>query len=241
MVSAAELKELEAEHLRAEIAVRKMEAAKFRAEGSYLRRKESRLKLEQEEAEASLYEQRIYEFSKEVREKSVDEAITTLSEWRARNKNDIVLRLSTAGGDCIAGFALYDYILALRAENIKVYTVALGWAASMGGILLQAGTKRYIAPNAHMLIHGISTSWVRGKIPEVEDWMVFISMLEQRGITVLAERSTLPEAEIAKRMSRKDWWLGADEVVELGFADDLWPPKRGLPKSLPPRRRRRKP
>lgn len=226
MVSAAELRELEAERIRAEIAARKAQASKFRAEGTYLRRKDAKLKLDQEDIDASTYEQRILEYTKEVTEESVDEAITILSEWRARGKDSITIRITSPGGSSIHGFALYDYILSLRSEGIKVDTVALGWAASMAGILLQAGTKRYIALNAHMLIHEVAVDglpWM--KLNELKDELELLDSIQSRIATILAERSTLSVAEVSKRMKRKDWWLDAEKVVELGFADGLWPPK----------------
>src|SRR3990170_8550956 len=99
MATPAELRELEAERIRAEIAVRKAEASKFRAEGTYLRRKDAILKQEQDLEDASVYEQRILEFNGEVNEDSVKEAITTLSEWRARGEKSITIRLLCQGGD----------------------------------------------------------------------------------------------------------------------------------------------
>ena len=225
MVNQSQLDELQVEKIKAEIESQKALASKLRAEGTFIRRKDAILKQEKEESDTTVYEQRIYEFTGDVDDDSVGEAITALSEWRARSKDDITLRLSSPGGYVIPGLALYDYVLGIRREGIKVYTVALGWAASMGGILLQAGTKRYIAPNAHILIHNVAST-ARGKLPELEDEVDFLKRLEDRGSAILAERSTMTVAQIKKKMNRRDWWLGAEEAVTLGFADDLWPPKR---------------
>lgn len=226
MMTVNELRELQAEEIRAKISAQKALATKLRAEGTYTRRKDSVLAQEIREYEASTYEQRILEFSKEITEESVNETITTLSEWRSLKAKEITFRIVSPGGECIAGFALYDYILSLRSEGIVVNTVALGWAASMSGILLQAGTKRYIAPNAHILIHNLTVQLPDLKLPDIEDEIVFIKMLEKRGTEILAERSKLSLEEIEERMERKNWWFGAQEAVKLGFADSLWPPKR---------------
>lgn len=229
MVTAAELRELEAEKLRADVAMAKAQASKFRAQGTYTRRKDAMLKQEQDDLNATAYEQRILEFTREVTEESVAEAISSLGEWRVKSKADITIRITSPGGDTVWGLALYDYVLALRAERIKVVTVALGWAASMSGILLQAGTKRYVAPNMHMLIHNIAATGLPDyiKLPDLEDDMKFMKSLEERGDNILAERSTLSVEEIRKRMARKNWWINAEDAVRLGFADDFWPPKKG--------------
>jgi ATP-dependent Clp endopeptidase proteolytic subunit ClpP len=227
VVTASEVNAALVAKYEAETASHKALASKLRAEGTFLRRRDAMLKQEQEEADSSVYEQRILEFTREVDEDSVNEAITTLSEWRARGKKPITIRLSSPGGDCVAGLALYDYILSLRAERIRVVTIGIGWAASMAGILLQAGTKRYVTANAHILIHEVAVSGLpHMKIPELEDYAYFLKSLQHRGNLILAERSTLTIEEIEERSKRTDWWLTADEAIELGFADGLWPVTR---------------
>jgi ATP-dependent protease ClpP protease subunit len=90
----------------------------------------------------------------------------------------------------------------------------------MGGILLQAGDERVIGKNAHLMIHEISAGAV-GKLSEIEDEAKFCAMLSDRLVDILAERSTLTPTQIKRRWKRKDWWLSAEEAVELGFADRI--------------------
>jgi ATP-dependent Clp protease protease subunit len=118
------------------------------------------------------------------------------------------------------GLALFDYLRQLRSIGHPVRTMALGRAASMGAVLLQAGSKRVIGRNAFLLIHEVSHLSV-GKVSEMEDGVGFTKRLQQRLLAILAERSTLTERELSRRWVRRDWWLDAEEAVALGLADEL--------------------
>lgn len=161
----------------------------------------------------------VYNFIGVVNGLTVEQCINSLVSWvRIQPGRDITLILNSPGGSVIDGLALYDVLIDLRRNGHKVTTVARGMAASMGGILLQAGDVRVVEPNAHVLIHEVSSGAI-GKISEIEDEMAFLRQLQGRLLGILGERSTLSVDEIRRRWERKDWWLGAAEAVELGFAD----------------------
>lgn len=165
----------------------------------------------------------IYHFVGPVSEQSVKSCIEDLDKWGRRDPGcDFTLTLNTPGGDVIDGLALYDFITQDLRENRqhKVTTVARGYAASMGGILLQAGDKRLIGKNAYVLIHEVSSGAI-GKVSELEDEFKFTKRLQERLVQILAERSTLTEAGIKKKWSRKDWWVDSAECVDLGLADGI--------------------
>jgi ATP-dependent Clp protease protease subunit len=174
---------------------------------------------------------RTYDFAAEVTEQSAYELIAELSDWGAESRDRILLRLFTPGGDEVSGLAIYDFVLALRAEGVPVDTLALGWAASMGSVLLQAGERRYVSPNASVLIHesrtliAESSTWAE-KITDAADRLRWEQDLERRMDAILARRSVFTVRELRAKYARKDWWLTARECVELGFADELWRPKR---------------
>lgn len=172
---------------------------------------------------------RTYDLTVEVSDESAAELISTLSDWDAESRDRITVRLMTPGGDIVSGLAIYDFVTGLRAAGTPVDTLALGWAASMGSILLQMGERRYIAPNASVLIHETRTTYDGGwteKITDAEDRIRFEQDLERRCNAILARRSELTVAELRERYARKDWWLTARETVALGFADELWRPTR---------------
>jgi ATP-dependent protease ClpP protease subunit len=111
--------------------------------------------------------------------------------------------------------------LSLREDGIKVTTAVLGMAASMAGVLLQAGDERVVGPNAHILIHEVNVDSMGGKVSALEDETKFLRRLNVRSYEILAARAKLKVAAIETRAKRRDWWLTAEEAVELGFADRI--------------------
>lgn len=210
--------ELKRAKLAAEIERIRSESKKFLLERRFLELQIEGEERARDDADATTHGQRIYDFVGEVSESSAKKAILYLSNWRAKGNEPITVRFFSPGGDVIAGLALYDYMIALRNEGIVINTHALGWTASMAGVLLQAGTKRFVGPNAFMLIHEVGTMAV-GTVSEVEDEAKFSKRLQDRILSILASRSNLSEKQIAAKWKRKDWWLDADEMLALGLAD----------------------
>lgn len=180
-----------------------------------------RMELEQADWEASADFHRVYTFIGGVNQDKVAEAIDTLERWGRRDpRQPITVVFNSPGGSVIDGLALYDTLLDLRRRGHRVTTVARGEAASMGGVLLQAGDERVIGRNGHLLIHQVSWG-AHGSSGRHEDMREFSRKLEDRLLQILAERSSLSVAEIRTRWERRDWWLGARQAVRLGFADRL--------------------
>lgn len=173
------------------------------------------------DSKAAAYNHRIYHFLGAVNDATVKECMLVLEAWsRATPACEITIIFNSPGGGVISGLALYDALLGLKAKGHKLTTVARGYAASMGGVLLQAGDERLIGPNAHVLIHEVSSGAI-GKVSEIEDDLKFTKMLQDRLLGILAARSTLTKQQIKTRWRKTDWWLDADESVELGFADRI--------------------
>lgn len=217
-----------AEKLSPQEETRKQE--KHEADVALLEQKRKLIAVETENLEMDVAEYRaeaqrhgVYHFVGAITEKSARACIEDLDKWSRRNpEQDFTLILNTPGGDVIDGLAMYDFITQDLRQNRghKVTTVARGYAASMGGILLQAGEERLIGRNAYVLIHEVSSGAI-GKVSELEDEYRFAKRLADRLVGILAERSTMNETQIKRRWERKDWWLDAAEVVELGFADGI--------------------
>ena len=209
------------ELVRAQIDKYKAEAAAFKSEERYNNLQSARLLRVSDDENATLDSQRILDFITDVNDVSVHRAITKLSEWRQKSDRPIVIRFNTPGGDLISGMALYDYIVMLRAEGISVATMATGMCASMGAVLLQAGSPRFVTPNAWFMIHEIS-SFSEGKLSEIEDETKWLIRAQARFLDILAERSKLSKVEIKKRWRPANgWWMSPEETVEFGFADEI--------------------
>ena len=130
----------------------------------------------------------------------------------------------------------------LRGEGHHVTVVCFGMAASMGGILLQAGDRRLVGANSKVLIHAVSGGAI-GTVHAMEDRVAFSRSLWENLKKILATRSVLSEAQIEERAHRKDWWLDAAEAIALGFADEVVPAPAfagAKPKALAPAQSKRR-
>ena len=161
---------------------------------------------------------RVYRFTESINEKSVSSCMDTLSRWARQSKEDIEIIFFSPGGEIIQGLALFDFLQGIRAQGIRLITGASGMAASMAGILLQAGDHRWIGEQSWILIHRPSTGAV-GSLYEIEDELEFAKRLQERLANILCGRSSLSRKDIDDKWERKDWWLSAEEAEELGLDD----------------------
>ena len=170
---------------------------------------------------ASDHHHNTYRFTSTVGDGSVKTAIEKLTLWhRLDAECDITFVINSAGGDIIAGFHLFDTLKWLEDEGHNITTVGLGMAASMGGVLLQAGKTRVLGPRASLLIH--EASFVAGgSMGDIEDTVDFVKTLQERILQIFADRSTLTKAQIRNRWKRKNWWLTAQQALDLGFVDEV--------------------
>jgi len=166
-------------------------------------------------------ENHLFRFSGEVRGASVQSCISTLTQWsRLDPKCDIEIIFSSPGGSIIDGFELFDFIQHLRSKGHKITTGTLGMAASMAGILLQAGDVRWVGYQAWIMIHRAAFG-AFGKTYEVEDEVEFVKRIEGRILDIFTARSKLTKPKIKRNWDRKDWWISADEAVELELVDEI--------------------
>ena len=93
-------------------------------------------------------------------------------------------------------------------------------AASMAGILLQAGDTRWIGQQAWLMIHRAAFG-AYGKTFEIEDEVKFVKRIEERILDIFTSRSKLTRNRIKRNWERKDWWISAEEALELGLIDDV--------------------
>src|SRR5665213_3187680 len=110
-----------------------------------------------------------YNFTSAVDSTSSQHCMDVLETWGRLDPGcDIEIVFSSPGGSVIDGMALFDFIQGIRAKGHKVTTGTIGYAASMAGILLQAGDVRWIGREAYILIHEVSFGCV---VPETKVMM----------------------------------------------------------------------
>ena len=163
----------------------------------------------------------LYRFGSEVNSSTVSGCIKKLTQWHRTNPTaDIEIIFSSPGGSIIDGFELFDFLQHLRNNGHKITTGTLGYAASMAGILLQAGDVRWVGHQAWVMIHRAAFG-VYGKTFDVEDELLFVKRIEERIIDIFTTRSNLTKQKIKRNWDRKDWWISADEALELKLVDEV--------------------
>ncbi len=133
-------------------------------------------------------------------------------------KKDVNLYINSPGGSVSAGLAIYDTMQFLTCD---VNTYCIGIAASMGAVLLAAGTKgkRYALPNSDIMIHQVSGG-AQGTASDVERTVEFMFKLKTRLIKILAHH-TGKTADTVKADSDRDYYMTADEAKEYGLVDHV--------------------
>jgi len=133
-------------------------------------------------------------------------------------EKEISLYINSPGGAISAGLAVYDTIQLIRAP---VSTIAVGMTASMGTILLCAGTKgrRYALPNATIHIH---QPWggVQGQAVDIEIEARRILRERERLNRILSEKTGQPMERIVQDTDR-NYWMTAQEAVDYGIVDEV--------------------
>lgn len=164
-------------------------------------------------------ENRIVYLYEEIRTDVVREKSMELQDLLRRSKDPITIMVSSPGGIVLSGLALYDEIMELRKQEIHVTMRICGCAASMGAIVLQAGTVREALANSRLLIHEVSrfSFFAHDTSSDLEEQVVEMKRLQTVLLSILSERSgkSLKELErlIWKRTSgsalKKPWSLGS--------------------------------
>ncbi len=133
-------------------------------------------------------------------------------------KKDIHIYINSPGGSVTAGLAMYDTMQFLTCD---VNTYCIGICASMGAVLLTAGTKgkRFCLPNSHVMIHQVSGG-AQGTASDVERTVKFMYSLKGRLNSILAHHSGKSEKQVEKDADR-DNYMSAEEAVKYGLVDKV--------------------
>jgi ATP-dependent Clp protease protease subunit len=134
-------------------------------------------------------------------------------------ERDISLYINSPGGSITAGLAILD---TMRLVEPDIVTYCVGQAASMGAVLLAAGTKgkRYALPHSKILIHQPSMSGVAGQATDIDIYAKEILRMRETLNQILAECTGQPLERIARDVDR-DYILEAEQAVEYGMVDRI--------------------
>jgi ATP-dependent Clp protease protease subunit len=133
-------------------------------------------------------------------------------------KKDICLYINTPGGSVTAGLAIYDTMQFVKCD---VSTYCVGQAASMGSVLLAAGTKgkRFALPNARIMIH---QPWggAQGQASDISIQAKEILRLRENLNQILAKHTSKPLKDIEKDSDR-DFFMSAKDAMEYNIVDEV--------------------
>jgi len=132
---------------------------------------------------------------------------------------DISLYINSPGGSITAGLAIYDTMQFVRND---VTTICIGQAASMGAVLLAAGTagKRFALPNSRILIHQPSMSGLSGQASDIDIHAKEILRMREITNSILAKHTGQKVAKIGKDLDR-DFIMGPVQAKRYGIIDEI--------------------
>ena len=131
---------------------------------------------------------------------------------------DINVYINSPGGSVTAGLAIYD---TMQFDTCDENTYCMGMAASMGAVLLTAGTKgkRYALPNSHIMIHQVSGG-AQGTASDVERTVEFMYSLKKRLNQILSFHTGKTVEQIEHDADR-DNYMPANVAAEYGLIDKV--------------------
>jgi ATP-dependent Clp protease protease subunit len=133
-------------------------------------------------------------------------------------KKDIAFYINSPGGIVTAGLAIYDTMRYIRPD---VSTVCIGQAASMGSLLLCAGTKgkRYALPNSRIMIHQPSGG-IQGQATDIEIQAKEILNLRAR-LNQIYREHTGQALDVIEAAVDRDRFMGPEEAMKFGLIDEV--------------------
>lgn len=133
-------------------------------------------------------------------------------------KKDITMYINSPGGAVHAGLGIIDTMNYLKCD---VSTVCIGMAASMGAMILSAGTKgkRFVLPNSEVMIHQ-PLGGAEGQASDIAIAAQNILKIKEVLYKMLAKNTGKSLAQIEKDADR-NYWMSSDEAVKYGIIDKV--------------------
>lgn len=133
-------------------------------------------------------------------------------------EGDIYVYINSPGGYVTSGLAIYDTMKYIKPD---VSTICMGQAASMGALLLTAGTKgkRFALPHSRIMIHQPYGGF-QGSAKDIEIHAKEILKLKEEIINILALHTGQPKERIEKDIDR-DFFMSGQQAKEYGIIDEV--------------------
>ena len=133
-------------------------------------------------------------------------------------KKDIQIYINSPGGSVYAGLGIYD---TMQVVNPDVATICTGMAASMGAVLMCAGTagKRSALKHSRVMIHQ-PMGGAQGQASDMEITLQEILKLKKELYSIIAHHSGQPFDKV-EADSDRDYWMTAEEAKAYGMVDEI--------------------
>lgn len=131
----------------------------------------------------------------------------------------IKIYINSPGGSVYDGLGIYDMMQLLIKQGYIIETVNIGMAASMGALLLMAGSKghRKSFPHSRIMVHELS-SVAYGKASSMKDEMKEVEVLQKELDKIMEKHAS---EELIDLCTRKDYWMSAYEAANHGIIDEV--------------------
>lgn len=140
-------------------------------------------------------------------------------------ERDIQLYINSPGGSVDAGLAIYD---TMQFISSPVSTICVGLAASMGSMLLLAGSKgkRLALPHSRVMIHQplIGGHGISGQVTDIEIEAKELVRNKKSFIDIMAKHTNKDAEQIGDDVDR-NYWMNAEEALEYGIIDSIIEPR----------------
>jgi ATP-dependent Clp protease protease subunit len=154
-----------------------------------------------------------------VQSQSANAVIAQLLFLEADNPDrDIYVYINSPGGEVTSGLAIYD---TMQYVKPTINTICIGQAASMGALLMTAGTEehRYALSNSRFMVHQ-PLGGAQGQATDVEIRTEELLRIKERIVDILS-RHTGKDEEIIREDIDRDYFMDAAEAVDYGLVDEV--------------------
>jgi ATP-dependent Clp endopeptidase proteolytic subunit ClpP len=149
--------------------------------------------------------------------RAAEEACILMNHRYSTTDIPIYLHINSFGGSVFDAMTAIDVI---QNSKIPIYTIIEGATASAGTLMSVVGKKRFMRPNAYMLIHQLSSGcW--GKMAEIEDEFKNLQSIMTRIKDIYKENAKIPKKELADVLKHDLWW-DKDTCIKYGLIDEIW-------------------
>jgi ATP-dependent Clp endopeptidase proteolytic subunit ClpP len=157
----------------------------------------------------------IFELIEHIRKCELENIITALK--LNLEEIPIYLHISSFGGSVFDALTAIDVI---QSCKVPVYTIIEGATASAGTLMSVVGKKRYMRPNAYMLIHQLSSGFW-GKMSEIEDDFQNNKILMDKIMDIYKEHADIPKKQLGEVLKHDLWW-DTEKCQKYGLVDEIW-------------------